>query len=252
MDTAPMQLDELGAAPGGVDDFRVSSPPEVAALLRRLLDASAQLHLNTPQGAVYTTSLWAIDAPRGVVSFSADGNELALQRILNADEVTVVAYLDSIKLQFELTGLVLVRGERTNALNGRIPRVLYRFQRRNSFRVRPLARSAPTATFAHPMIPDMELSLRVLDVSIGGCALHLPDDVPPLEPGVRINGVVLELDASTRVRTAIVLHHVSAIGSEVSGRRLGCEFAATDGNVDRTLQHFVDQVEKRRRMLGRG
>ena len=28
-------------------------------------------------------------------------------------------------------------------------------------------------------MPDMQLELRVLDVSIGGCALWLPHDLPP-------------------------------------------------------------------------
>jgi c-di-GMP-binding flagellar brake protein YcgR len=44
----------------------------------------------------------------------------------------------------------------------------------------------------------MQLALRVLDVSIGGCALLLPADVPALEPGVTLQGVEIELDADTR------------------------------------------------------
>jgi len=71
-------------------------------------------------------------------------------------------------------------------LGGRaeLPREVFRFQRRNSFRVRTLPRSSPTMVLRHPGIPDMTLALRVLDVSTGGCALFLPNDVPPLSPGV--------------------------------------------------------------------
>ena len=62
---------------------------------------------------------------------------------------------------------------------------MFRFQRRNTFRVRTIERTSPTAPFRHPAIPDMALALRVLDVSIGGCALLLPANVPALQPGAR-------------------------------------------------------------------
>jgi len=252
-DTLPLSLDTLaGAAPAEVDDFRLSSPAEVNALLRGLVDRSVALHLNTPQGAAYTTTLWAIDPSRGMLTFSADRTSPHLQRVLEAEEVTVVGYLDSIKVQFELSGMVLVHGASSSALNAHMPREVFRFQRRNGFRVKPLGRSVPTAYLSHPMIPDMRLALRVLDMSIGGCALFLPDDVPTVAPGVRVNAVQIELDASTRIRSAIVIHHVTGINPESHGVRLGCELVSMSGQATRALQLFIDQTEKRRRMLSRG
>ena len=103
------------------------------------------------------------------------------------------------------------------------PREMFRFQRRNAYRVRPLLRSAPIACLRHPMIPDMQLNLRVLDVSIGGCALFLPEDVPMIEPGVLLNGVELELDADTRITTPLRLQHVTSLQHDAGGVRLGCE-----------------------------
>jgi c-di-GMP-binding flagellar brake protein YcgR len=249
METAPMQLDELAASSGGLDEFRLASRHDVLGLLKRLLDAASLLHLNTAEGAVYTTTLWTIDAAAGALGLSADSHHPALQRVLESDDVTVVGYLDNIKVQFDLQDLVLVHGTRSCALRAPLPRCVYRFQRRNSFRVRPLARGAPTVTLPHPMIPEMQLTLRVLDVSVGGCALLLPDDVPPIEPGVRVNGVDIALDADTRLRAALVIHHVSAVGADPGARRLGCEFAGLSGEGTRSLQLFVDQVEKRRRMF---
>ncbi len=252
-DTLPLSLEAVaGAVPGRLDDFRLSSPPEVQALLKRLFDENVPLHLNTPQGAVYTTTLWGIDAERAMLAFGADATSPHLQRMLEADEVTVVGYLDSIRVQFELTGVVLVRGAADSALNAHLPREVFRFQRRNGFRVKPLGRSAPTAYLAHPMIPDMRLALRVLDMSIGGCALFLPDDVPAVTPGVRVNGVQIELDAATRIRSAMVVHHVTSINPESQGVRLGCELVGMSGEAARALQLFIDQTEKRRRMLSRG
>jgi flagellar brake protein len=171
--------------------------------------------------------------------------------VLEAEEVTVVGYLDSIKVQFELAGMVLVHGADSSVINGQLPREVFRFQRRNGFRVKPMGQSAPTAQFAHPMIPDMRLKLRVLDLSIGGCALFLPDDVPAVAPGVRINAVQLDVDATTRIRSAVVIHHVTSINPESHGVRLGCELVGMSGEATRALQLFIDQTEKRRRMLSR-
>ena len=73
------------------------------------------------------------------------------------------------------------------ALSASHPHEVFRFQRRSGYRVRPLPRRRWRAC-AIPMLPDMRLALRVLDLSIGGCALLLPDDVPPLPVGAQING----------------------------------------------------------------
>ncbi len=145
-----------------------------------------------------------------------------------------------------------MRGAADCALNAHLPREAFRFQRRNGFRVKPPGRSELTAYLSHPMIPDMQLVLRVLDVSIGGCALFLPDDVPAVAPGVRVNVVQIELDAATRIRSGVVIHRVTAIDPESCGVRLGCELVGMPGGAACTLQLFIDQTERRRRMFSRG
>jgi c-di-GMP-binding flagellar brake protein YcgR len=73
--------------------------------------------------------------------------------------------MDSVKLQWELSRLVLLRGPRLWSLQCALPAVLYRFQRRSAFRVRTPARHAPVARLRHPAMPDMALTLRVLDLN---------------------------------------------------------------------------------------
>lgn len=248
LDTQPMSLDAVAASHGGLEDFRITSPAEVLAMLKQLTDGNVLVNLNGSAG-VYTTTVWAIDAGRGTLSFSADADDNQLQALVEGEDAIAVAYLDSIKVQFDVSGLVLVRGGRASALNCAIPREMFRFQRRNGFRVRPLLRATPTARVRHPMIPDMALSLRVLDVSIGGCALFLPNDVPPLQPGVTINNVQIDLDVDTRITTALRLQHVTSIHPDSKGVRLGCEMVNPASDVLRGLQRYIDQTQKRQRML---
>ena len=95
----------------------------------------------------------------------------------------------------------------------------------------------------------MLLSLRVIDVSIGGCALFVTHDVPPLEPGTRITKVRIELDTDTRFDVGLQLQHVTAIQPGNRGVRIGCEWVRLSPSAERVLQRYIDQTQKRRRML---
>jgi c-di-GMP-binding flagellar brake protein YcgR len=98
-------------------------------------------------------------------------------------------------------------------------------------------------------MPDMVMPLRVIDVSIGGCALVVPHDVPPLEPGTLITGVRVELDAETRFETGLQLQHVTSLMAGPKAVRVGCEWRQLGGNAERALQRYIDQTQKRRRLL---
>ncbi|MFT3664515.1 flagellar brake protein [Piscinibacter sp.] len=249
METLPMPLESLSAANGGLDEFRISAPREIVALLKQFQDGSLLLHLNGSNGAMLSTTLWSLDPARGQLSFSADAGAPATQSLVECDEAVAVGYLDSIKVQFDVRGLVLVRGAAGSAIGARMPQELFRFQRRSAFRVRPLPSSSPVARVRHPAIAEMQLALRVIDVSIGGCALFLPDDVPPIQPGSVMNQVQLDLDADTRVLVDLRLQHATVLGAQARGARMGCEFVRLNSEGERALQRFIDQTQKRRRLL---
>ncbi len=261
-DTRPADLDASGQADAW-QDFRVSHPQERLALLRQLRDGSVPVYLSTPEGHSLGSSLWALDADSGRLHFSADPQLPLLPALVQADEITAVAYLDSVKLQFDLDGLVLVQGRDSCSLQAGLPQEIYRFQRRSAYRVRAPERHLPRAHFRHPALPDMPLALRVLDVSIGGCALWLPQDVPPMQAGTVLGQALVELDGDTRFNTGLALQHVTALGGaqtevqaaqggserNTQGVRLGCEWRQLSGAAERTLQRWIDQAQKRRRML---
>ncbi len=248
METRPAPLDGM-AGDDGFDEFRVSSPREIQTLLKQLLDGAILLNLNASDGRVYTTAIWTLDSSRGTIGFNADPRDPALQALLECGEGTAVGYLDAVKLQFDLHDLVLVHGNRASVLSCPAPREMYRFQRRGAFRVRPLIRASPTARLFHPDMPDIELALRVIDVSIGGCALFLPDETPSMSAGVLVHDVRFELDADTRFETAMRLQHVTSIDAEARGVRLGFEFKRIGGDATRTLQRFIDLTQKRGKLM---
>lgn len=248
LETLPAPLAADGR-PDALAEFRIDHPREVGAVMRQLMDAAAPVHLSTAGGAALSTVVWTVDSAARRVVLSADARHPQLQALVEAPEATAVSYLDAVKLQFDLHGLLLVHGAQQCTLQAAMPRELYRFQRRDSFRVRTLEHTAPTARLRHPALPEMQLALRVLDVSASGCALFVPEDVPPLPPGADVAGAVLELDADTRLAATLRLHHVTQIQPASRGSRLGCELMHMDPMARRLLQRYIDQTQKRRRLM---
>lgn len=255
-DTRPAELDAAGGAdPWG--QFRVALPAERLSLLRALRDGSVPVVVNAPDGTAMTVTLWALDAEQGRMNLSVDADAPQLPALVDADEAVAVAYLESVKLQFDLQGFMLVHGSGSCALQCRLPDEIYRFQRRNAYRVRTRESHDPQARFRHPSIPEMQVELRVLDVSIGGCALWLPPDVPPLQAGTLVADVHIELDADTRFTSAIGLQHVSAQGAfhgspggnGTQGVRVGCEWRGLPAPAERVLQRWIDRTQRRRHLL---
>ncbi len=232
-----------------LDAYRLDAAADVATMLRRLHEDDVQLNLNAPDGHVYTTTLWAIDAERGVLSFAADARDPHLQEVLGADEAAVVGYLENIKIQFEVGNLVLVRRAYESALNTSYPREIFRFQRRSSYRVQPILGNMPLARLRHPSNPEMQLELRILDISIGGCAILLPADIPSLEPGISIDHVVIELDPNSQLDAMLRLQHVASIQPDSGALCLGCEFVEPTAQAEHTLRRYIDQTQKRRRLV---
>ncbi len=248
LDSMPASLDSQSAE-GSFAAFRCEHPSDVLALLRQLRDGAVPVALSGPGGANLGATLWTVDSDHNRITFDVEPGDSRLAGLVERNEATAVAYLDAVKLQFDLHGLLLVRNPRASALQARLPRQLYRFQRRASYRVRPPERSAPVARLRHPALADMTLSLRILDLSVGGCALLLPDDVPSLPLGATLHAVELVLDSQTTIDVTLRLQHASSVQDGAAGLRLGCELLHLAPITERELQRHIDQTQKRRRLL---
>ena len=250
--TQPAESGIESASEAGPDPwapFRVAERSAQRALLQQLQDGGVAVALSAPQGDVISSRLGAFDVAQAQLSFSTDGDSLQLRQLASGDEAVAVAFLDRVKLQFDLSGLVLVHGAGRCTLRARWPESIYRFQRRAAFRIATLDRRTPQARFRHPSIPDMRLALRIVDLSVGGCALLLPPDVPELQPGSLLSAVQVAVDADTAFDATLRLMHVSATPGGSHGTRLGCEFVGLDAAAQRALQRCIDHTQQRRRML---
>jgi c-di-GMP-binding flagellar brake protein YcgR len=245
--TSPNQL--RGGSAVELSEFRVDNGAELLALLRQLKDAGTPVQLSTPQGISLRAPLIDVAPEHGGLCFAVPAADVALAALQASDEVLALAYLDSVRLEFELDGLTLVKGAGQTTLRCPLPPLLYRFQRRQAYRVQPLGSNYPRVRLQHPQWPEMPLQLRVLDLSVTGLALLLPPDAPPLAAGSSLPAVRVELERDTHFEATLSLQHVAANTDGAPGTRLGCAFASLPAGAERELQAFIDLTQRRQRLL---
>lgn len=233
------------------EELRVASATEIAAYLQDLQRERASVQLNSPPGHVLVTRICALNPGSDLLGLEIGADPEGISEALVASgEITAVAYLGAIKLQFELEAPVLVSGDQGTVLRSQMPLRLYRFQRRQAFRVQPPGSLFPRVVLPGQSPDEAGRALRVLDISIGGVALGLPPDFDPLRIGHVADDLSLELDRLSSLRVALLPHHVSPIVDDPAGmRHLGCAFVDLQADVSRALQVYVDQTQKRRRLL---
>lgn len=256
---------------GAWQAYRIDHRAERIRLLQKLCDERTPvqlypLHANpdlTPiQGAV-PARLCSLDSSHNGLHWRLPAQHPGLDGLLQSGACEAVALQDRVKLQFTLRSPLLVRGDANCMLQASLPDEIYRFQRRDSFRVTPPERLAPTVRFRHPAMPEMQLALRLLDISLGGCALWQPADVPALQAGTELAEVLVELDSLSSFKTRLTLQHVSPqVRAQIRanpednpkphGLRLGCAWLPLAGAAERTLQRWIDQSQKRQRLLAQG
>ncbi|WP_186830654.1 flagellar brake protein [Mitsuaria sp. TWR114] len=169
-----------------------------------------------------------------------------LAPVLASDELVATAYLDRIKLQFDLSGLVAIRGDGAEVLRAPVPLRLYRFQRRQAYRVASAGQLYPALKLADADLPR----IRVVNVSAGGVALHWPTHVVPVpQAGQEITGT-LELEREVSFATLLRVQHLTQ-GEQGAPHQAGCAFVSLAPTAARALQVFIDQAQKRERLMRR-
>ena len=234
----------MSAPEAAPEEFRVATSAEITAYLQQLQRENATVLLNGPPGQSLASRVVALDAGAGVLGLEIGADPEGISQALVAGgEISAVAYLGAVKLQFELDDAVLVSGNQGAVLRSSLPTRLYRFQRRQAFRVQP-------AGSVYPRVVLQGQPLRLLDISVGGLALAMPADMAPPPTGVLLTAALLELDRITSLRITLLPHHASPITGDAGGQlQLGCAFVEPDAAASRALQVYVDQTQKRRRLL---
>ncbi|WP_273490850.1 flagellar brake protein [Roseateles chitosanitabidus] len=233
------------ASPAVDADFRLDAPGEIMNWLRELLRSQARIQLTTPDGAAIHTVLRSLDTPQGMLTMEAPQARDTLPPILSSDELVATAFLDKIKLQFDVSGLVAIRGE-GEVLRAPVPLRIYRFQRRQAYRVASAGQLYPALKLNGADLPR----IRVVNVSAGGVALQWPANVVPAPRALEELSGTLELEREVSFSTLLRVQHLTE-GEDGAPHHVGCAFVSLAPTAARALQVFIDQAQKRERLMRR-
>jgi c-di-GMP-binding flagellar brake protein YcgR len=233
---------------GDLEPYLVHSPIDILATLRALIakHVPATIYFNGEANFILTSFL-NINPEFEELIFDQGPDKRANEKLLAADALTVVAFLDHIKVQFSVK-----RPERTHfggaeAFRVRAPKSILRLQRRTAFRARTQLATSPyllLSSAADRFGKNNAARLRIADISTTGFAIVAPDGRPVLTAGMRLPNCMLELDAGEAFSVEIEIRHVAifkdSLGREIC--RSGCEVLNISAPREMAIQRYVNQI----------
>lgn len=231
-----------------LEPFMVYARVEIISLLRSLGNHGVLTNVYFDDHAGFAvTALLALNPDFEEVVFDVPADDLARRRLLAADELVFVAFVESIKLQFKASRAEPMVHEGRPAFRVRLPDCALRLQRRDSFRVRTPVSKPAFCLVPYPDDGKQYERLRLLDISIGGVALvSYPEHFELPEGGV-IQSCYLDLPGVGSVSVSMKVRHVDPMPRDDKARRCGCEFVELAPQARMMLQRYVNKLDAEQR-----
>ena len=229
-----------------LDPFRVQGPVAIKSLLRDLIAKRALIALYSLRNFddFVVTQVVRFDDLSLDLDFVTD--EARRAAILGSGGAFVIGFLETIKIQFTVASLQAMDSPDGPVLRCPLPHEVFRIQRRDAYRVRPLA-NEPVACYVRDGAGG-ETGHRVIDFSAGGLALAMTPGtaLPPLAQGMPHCRV--EVGQRIAIPCDLIVRHVSeSLLLEGGAHRVGCEYQHLSSEAARSLQLVVMDIEKRTR-----
>jgi c-di-GMP-binding flagellar brake protein YcgR len=227
-----------------LERFALYRSHEISALLRELRDRQILVTLYYNEADGFTVSnVLAVDAERDEVVLDCAADRSAQRVVDQARDVTVIAFIDSSKIQFHASRIESTTHQSRPAFRIPLPRRLLRMQRRSAPRMQPPASRPATCLVPVPGELGRYESVRVLDISIGGVALLAPPVLFELVRDQVLRDCYLDLPDVGQVNVELRVRYMDAWPGEGGGRRCGCEFVEAAGNALRMLQRYLNRLD---------
>ena len=229
--------------------YQVHSRFEIASLLRAVADSHIAVTVYFNQGADFiVTNVLDVNPEFEELILDLGADDAANQRLLKSARMTVVTFLDHIRLQFQAQRAEETVHEQLPALRIRLPEVLLRLQRRNFYRIRTPVAKPIAASFPDPANRGRRVSLRIFDLSCGGVALMAGEDEPVLETGMILADCRIDLPEVGALNTVLEVRNAAKHeeGARKNLRRYGCQFVSLPPALASAVQRYITKTERER------
>lgn len=238
--------------------FFLSNPREVLFYLNIMAKRHCLLTAYINEGAhFFLTTIVAVDEEKGLIFLDPQQDEAWNAELADAAQITLVANLDSVKMQIRLPALKIAHIDGTNVLSAPIPEHILRLQRREFFRLEP-PHSHPihckiASENAEGVAQTFELPLA--DISGGGACLIGPIEIA--EQFCRdtlFQQCRLEIPGEGVIQVNLRIRKTVGI-SDRTGRqhlRIGCEFVNLPGLRLAFIERYITRIERERKARDSG
>lgn len=229
--------------------FQVYSRIEIVSLLRAVADSHIAVTVYFNQGAEFiVTNVLDVNPEFEELILDLGADDDVNRRLLLSTRMTVVTFLDHIRIQFQAQRAEETIHGQLPALRIRLPEVMTRLQRRNFYRIRTSVVKPISASFVDPTDRSRRISLRILDLSCGGVALVSGEHEPALEPGSILEDCRIDLPEVGVLNTALEVRNAGKHeeGLRVSLHRYGCQFVSLPPALANAVQRYITRTERER------
>lgn len=233
-----------------LEPFVVYSRVEILALMEALRNQGVLVtaYFDRHMGFA-VTALLAVNPRFGELVFDHAADEAMRRRLLAAESITFVSFIDQIKLQFCTGPAETTIFDDRPAFRVQLPEQALRLQRRDYFRVKTLV-SRP----AHLLVPvdgeDQQYEkLRLLDLSIGGLAVLCDPRKRAIGQGDLLEDCLLDLPGVGSVSVRLKVRRVAPLPRDDSTLSAGCEFVDLAPASRNSVQRYINWLDAEQRKL---
>ncbi len=230
--------------------YSVNWKKEVVFILRAIMEKGELLTAHFDHGKnLILTSIVGVDPEQEEVILDFGANAEMNQKILASDRILFVTIHDRVKVQFTASRIEKIRFEGRDSFRIELPESLIKLQRREYYRV--------TTPIAHPLkcvIPiegSQKIGISIVDISIGGIGVVLPQIETALEPGMTFPGCQLVLPDIGNIVATMEIRNVFEVTlrNGNKNKRAGCQFVDLPTNMQSMIQRYIIKVERERRAM---
>lgn len=247
-------------------ECRITSSRQIESILRNITEtgSNAALYYNVNQNFIMTTIL---DVDEDGMWVEQGNSATVNYQITESTKLTLVSSHNQVKVQFTVDVASNVSYDDQPAFFLPMPSSLYRFQRREFFRL-----SLPAKDQLHCIIniPDHEeesatsnaapLDMTVIDIEVpaadisgGGIGLIVREDEDSIQLGETYSDCQINLPGMGPIIVNFTVKNLIPLSKNRLGKtilRAGCEFVDLDTHATFKLQRFI--TEKQRTMVAEG
>lgn len=231
-------------------ECRITSSRQIEAILRNIAEtgSNAALYYNAKRDFIMTTIL---DVDEDGMWVEQASSATTNHQIEESKRIKVVSSHHQVKVQFGTDGASSVTYDDRPAFFIPMPQSIYRFQRREYFRLSlsPSDQMRCIINLTKPEAPGgmAATEVPVTDISGGGIGLTCLEGEVDIQTGESYSKCQLNIPGVGPVLVNLIVRNVVPLSTTKSGKtisRAGCEFKNLDGQTEVKLQRFITDKQR--------